>query len=687
VAISNIDLRVNSQQAVRGLRQAQGASQQLTKSVVGLRQAFGFLSAGLLIAGSVRNYFKGFNEAERATVAVKTLGVDVKELSNNLLQLSGSLEGAFSQTELLAASYDVASAGFTDAADATKVLEASATGAIGGMSDLGTVSDAVTSVLNAYGLEADKATKIVDGFIQTQNDGKIIVDQYARQIGRIAPTAKSAGISIDELNAAIATITAQGVPVEQTFTGLNQAIVSILKPTGEAEKIAKKLGIEFNAAALESKGFGGILEDIANSNATTDQLAKLFGSVEAMKAVFPLINDDLVKFNQNLINQSDASGVALDATNEFQGTLSQQFSNLTKTIGNLVRALDEVLGPALKGILGTVNDIVQKASEAITLMRDLQVGASYQELAKAGSDITFSRLAGISNPLNDLLGIGPENLTTFGLEKQGIGRLQSAVELATPTISNATSVAELEKVKILIEKVQRQASRIKSDSANVGELNQLLFFIQDTKTLIAEKEAEILAIEEASSATNEKITKEVEDRKTLMEQILAANGTEYDQVSELAKLYGDIGTSIRTGMVDAIEGAINGTRTLGEVASAVFGQIQRSLIQYGVNAFLGSLGGGIGEFFSISGRSANGGAALRGSSYLVGERGPEIFTPSSSGMVSPNIGGGTSIVVNVDASGSNIQGDDQRAGDFGRVLASAIQSELIRQQRPGGLLA
>ena len=686
MAISNIDLRVNSQQAVRGLRQAQTASNQLTKSVGGLRQAFGFLTGGLLIAGGVRNYFKGFNEAERATVAVKTLGVDVKELSNNLLQLSGSLEGAYSQTELLAASYDVASAGFTNAADASKVLEASALGAVGGMSDLGTVSDAVTSVLNSYGLEADKATKIVDGFIQTQNDGKIIVDQYARQIGRIAPTAKSAGIEIDELNAAIATITAQGVPVEQTFTGLNQAIVSILKPTGEAEKIAKKLGIEFNAAALESKGFAGILEDIAKSNATTDQLAKLFGSVEAMKAVFPLINDDLVKFNQNLINQSDASGTALRATNEFQGTLSQQFSNLTKTIGNLVRALDEVLGPALKGILGTVNDIVQKASEAITLMRDLQVGASYQELGKAGSDITFSQLAGISNPLN-ALGIGPENLTTFGLEKQGIGRLQSAVELATPTITGATSLEELEKVNILIEKVQKQASRIKSDSANVNELNQLLFFIQDTKKIIAEKEAEILAIEEGSSATNEKITKEVEERKTLMEQILAANGKEYDQVSELSKLYADIGTSIRTGMVDAIQGAINGTRTLGEVASSVFSQIQRSLIQYGVNAFLGSLGGGIGEFFSLSGRNSIGGAALKGSSYLVGERGPEIFTPSSSGMVSPNIGGGTNIVVNVDASGSNVQGDDQRAGDFGRVLASAIQSELIRQQRPGGLLA
>ena len=137
--------------------------------------------------------------------------------------------------------------------------------------------------------------------------------------------------------------------------------------------------------------------------------------------------------------------------------------------------------------------------------------------------------------------------------------------------------------------------------------------------------------------------------------------------------------SIRNGLVDAIEGAINGTRTLGEVAGAVFAQIQRSLIQYGVNAFLGSLGGGLGSFFGLSGNRSVGGGVLKGSSYMVGERGPEIFTPSSSGNITPS-GGGTNIVVNVDASGSNVSGDDQRAGDFGRILAAAIQSELIRQQ-------
>ena len=658
MAISNIDLRVNSQNAVRNLRQAQSASNQLTKSVGGLGRAFGLLTGGLLVAGAVRNYFKGFNEAERARTAVKTLGVDVEALSNNLLHLSNSLEGAYSQTELLAASYDVASAGFTDASDAAQILEASALGAVGGMSELGTVSDAVTSVLNAFGLESDKAAKIVDGFIQTQNDGKIIVDQYARQIGRIAPTASAAGISIDELNAAIATITAQGVPVEQTFTGLNQAIVSILKPTGEAEKIAKKLGISFNAAALESKGFEGILSEIAGSGATTEQLAKLFGSVEAMKAVFPLINDDLVKFNENLLNQANASGVALDATNEFQGTLSQQFSNLVKQIGNLVRILDKALGPALKDILETVSEIVTKFSEAISLMQDLNLGEGARQLALGGTQMTF------------------------GMESAALDRFQKALTTFDPESVN--DIGQLERMNKIIQRIQNQTTRTRSGGPNTEQAEDIQGLAMDLITRIQLKMEELSAEEGITT----EVTKQVDptkERLSLIEQILSANGTEYDQVTELTKLYTNMSMSIRTGLVDAIEGAINGTRTLGEVASAVFGQIQRSLIQYGVNAFLGSLGGGIGQFFSLSGNRANGGAVMKGSSYMVGERGPEIFTPSSSGMISG--GGSTNVVVNVDASGSNVEGDEDNGRELGRLISAAVQSEILQQQRPGGLLA
>jgi len=92
---------------------------------------------------------------------------------------------------------------------------------------------------------------------------------------------------------------------------------------------------------------------------------------------------------------------------------------------------------------------------------------------------------------------------------------------------------------------------------------------------------------------------------------------------------------------------------------------------------------------SAIGFAADGGRIPGGRPTVVGERGPELFTPRVSGMITPNhaLGGSTSIVVNVDASGSSVEGDEQQGRELGRVISAAVQSELIQQKRPGGLLA
>ena len=156
-----------------------------------------------------------------------------------------------------------------------------------------------------------------------------------------------------------------------------------------------------------------------------------------------------------------------------------------------------------------------------------------------------------------------------------------------------------------------------------------------------------------------------------------------DELQKLNTLYSSITSTVETGLVDAIEGAINGTKTLGDVARSVFTQIQRSLIQFGVNAFLGGLQG-IGQFFR-----ANGGPVSTGKSYMVGERGPEMFVPNTGGRIVPNsdMGSSTNVVVNVDASGSAVEGDEEQGRELGRLISVAVQSEIIQQQRPGGLLA
>ena len=86
---------------------------------------------------------------------------------------------------------------------------------------------------------------------------------------------------------------------------------------------------------------------------------------------------------------------------------------------------------------------------------------------------------------------------------------------------------------------------------------------------------------------------------------------------------------------------------------------------------------------------ADGGPVMKGGSYIVGERGPELFSPGVSGMITPNemLHGSTSIVVNVDASGSNVEGDEEQGRELGRLISVAVQSELVQQKRPGGLLA
>mgnify|MGYP003113755426 FL=1 len=143
-------------------------------------------------------------------------------------------------------------------------------------------------------------------------------------------------------------------------------------------------------------------------------------------------------------------------------------------------------------------------------------------------------------------------------------------------------------------------------------------------------------------------------------------------------------------MTDAIIGAIDGTKSLGEAALDIVKQLSRQFLQMGINQAFGALGqtGGIFGMLFGGGR-ANGGTVQGGRSYMVGERGPELFTPGRTGSIAPNsaIAGGANVTVNVDASGSSVEGDADQASQLGKAIGVAVQQELIKQKRPGGLLA
>ena len=138
-----------------------------------------FIAAG----AALTKIFGTLAKQDFAEAKFETLGGNSEKLVNRLKLVSSELHNTASVTELTAASYDVASAGFSSAAEAAQVLKAASQGATGGFADLNTTGNALTSVLNAYGASASESSKIMDQFIQTQNDGKIVVSEYAANIG------------------------------------------------------------------------------------------------------------------------------------------------------------------------------------------------------------------------------------------------------------------------------------------------------------------------------------------------------------------------------------------------------------------------------------------------------------------------------------------------------------------------
>jgi len=350
-----------------------------------IKSTFGPL---LALSGTVAGLGTAFNtlkEIDFAKAKLDTLGVASDDLVQRLKLVSIELNGSASIAELAGAGYDVASAGFTNAADAAMILKAATQGATGGFSDINTVGNAATSVLNAYGKSAKDAQLLVDQFIQTQNDGKIIVAEYAANIGKVASVAATMKVPITEVNAAIAQVTAAGVKSEVAFTGMKTAL---LRLGGEAgtKKLAA-LGIDIDASTLASEGLLANLKKLEGLDIKA--LESIFGQ-EAIQTMAPIIAN-LEKYEQLIKNQEEAAGAAADAQFKANDTLLGSWKRIVNSFSNLFGEQTE-LGEALKFTLYGV-------SAALDL-----IGASVK-LILAPFRIAFAFLQGIADAIMEAFGV------------------------------------------------------------------------------------------------------------------------------------------------------------------------------------------------------------------------------------------------------------------------------------------
>ena len=226
------------------------------------------------------------------------------------------------------------------------------------------------------------------------------------------------------------------------------------------------------------------------------------------------------------------------------------------------------------------------------------------------------------------------------------------------------------------------------------ELEQLRLTTSTEKLTLKKEEFALVNIENElqfeMSQRTEEVNKELEKKIEKLEIARDTQAQVVENTKALIDPFRQVSGIIAQDMGNGIKELIKGTTTLGDLLNNVLNKMIDGFLNLGLfGNFGGTFTRGSGLLGMIPGFRANGGPVKGGSSYIVGERGPELFTPGVSGRITPNeaMGGPTNIVVNVDATGSAVEGDDQQGRELGLLISAAIQSELIEQKRPGGLLA
>ncbi len=265
--------------------------------------AGGAIVAALGMAGNAAAQY------DRQIAEVGTLSSDARdrlgEYRTELLSLSA--EYGQSTEALTKGLYDSISAGI-DAGDAIQFMGDASKLAIAGVTDVSTSVDLLTSVLNAYGEEATEAAHYSDVMFGTMQAGKTTITELAGVVGQVAPMANSAGVSIEEVGSALATLTAQGLSTAEAGTSLRGLIMSLLKPSKELSAVLAEAGYSSGEAAIKAEGFEGvlrILNDAAGGSA--EIMGELIPNVRGMSGALILTSNDMQAWTEkNAIVQESA---------------------------------------------------------------------------------------------------------------------------------------------------------------------------------------------------------------------------------------------------------------------------------------------------------------------------------------------------------------------------------------------
>ena len=328
------------------------------KAILGIGSAAAAMAiGGMAYAIKAAGEFGGkFGEI---TTLISDTGAPINQFKKDILDYSTT--SVKSIEDINQAIYTAISGG-VDYKDSIRFINDAEKLSVAGRADLGETTKALISVLNAYGASTDQAGKYSDIMFTTVKLGQTTLEELSSSLAQVTGLAANTGVPFETLSAAIAALTVSGAPTAQAITGIKAALTNIINPTSEAEKMAAKLGIQFNASALKTKGFEGVLWDVYSATGgNTEKMSQLFGSTEALNAVLVLAADKTGKFKVALEEIAKAAG----ATQVAYDKLVNEFENINQRLENSFKATLIVIGAKMLPEYGKLANALAEVFKSI----------------------------------------------------------------------------------------------------------------------------------------------------------------------------------------------------------------------------------------------------------------------------------------------------------------------------------
>jgi TP901 family phage tail tape measure protein len=373
-----------------------------TAAIGALFAAYQKLSTGIADATARAAQFE-LDVAKIATIAGEST-FPIQELAQGIRDVAAAQGVA--EDVVARGLYEAISSGIEADARAIVFLSEANELAVATLSDTNVAVDVLTSAINAYGLEASDAGRLSDVLFKTVEKGKVLLPELARSLGQVFPLANQLGISFEEVNAGVATLTQAGVPAALAVTQIRSALTSLLRDQEKVQDAFRSIGEDFDANTIRTLGLAGTFEKLREATAgNEDVLVQILGRIEAVNAVLGLTGENADRFSSTMRDVGDAAGSAEAAFRKIQDTSKRT----VETLDNELRiAFEQVIGePALEAQAEFARGLRKVIEESGISREDLRqlaeiVTGAFKGIGQAGVE-AFRAVSGFMSEVRDLL--------------------------------------------------------------------------------------------------------------------------------------------------------------------------------------------------------------------------------------------------------------------------------------------